>query len=478
MDLLIQGGTVLTMNPAREIFPNGAVAISGGRIQAVGDAAEIADHYQAASTLDASNTLVMPGLVNAHTHVIQILLRGGLSQDRDLYDWLFNVLYPGLAQYDGHDAALAARLYCAEAIRNGITTIVDNEDRGRSDECAVATIEAFRATGIRAVYARMFFDSAPEHLSKLVETVMRKAPKVKRSSDLIEDTQAAISHIASLIDRFHGAEQGRISVWPAPSLPNITSERGLLMAAELAETRNVGITIHLAEAPLDATMFNMTSTEYLHAIGFLSPRVLCGHCVYCNPRDIRLLKIHDAKVAHNAVSNLYLASGFAPIAEMISEGLTVALGTDDANCNENVNIFEAMKFAALVQRAKYLDASALTAEKVVEMATIEGARAIGMEHDIGSLEPGKKADLIMLNRDHAQLWPLHHVPNALVYQANGSEVQTVIVDGRIIMEDRRLAFLEPGEERELYARAQAASEAIARRAGLHGRDLEWRTAGA
>lgn len=476
-DLIIKGGKVLTMDKGRRIIENGAVVINGNKIEAIGNTEEIIKKYEAKKVIDAAGKLIMPGFVSVHTHVIQLLMRGGLSQDRELYDWLFNVLYAGLANYTADDATLATDVYCAEAIRAGITTIVDNEDQGRSDDCAVATIKEFIRTGIRAVYARMFFDASPQHLSKTVETIMRKAPTVKHATDLIETSEHAIAHIESLMKRFHNTENGRIMVWPAPSIPNIVSENGLMMASELAAKYGTMVTVHLAEAPLDANMYNLTATEFLHSLGFLSPRVLAAHCVWMNDRDLRLLKVNDVKVAHNSVSNLYLASGIAPISKMIAQGITVGIGTDDANCNESVNMIQAMKIAALAQRVANYDPSALTSEKVVEMATIDGAKALGLENEIGSLEVGKKADVILLDLKQPQLCPLHHIPNGLVFQAYGSEVETVIVDGRIVMENRKLSFLDGKDEGELYKAAQAASLGIAKRTGLQGLDREWRTLG-
>jgi cytosine/adenosine deaminase-related metal-dependent hydrolase len=477
MDILIKGGTILTMDKGRRVIQDGAVMISGNKIEAVGSTEEITAKYNAAKVINAEGKLIMPGFINVHTHVIQVLMRGGLSQDRELYDWLFNVLYAGLSKYTGQDAAIATRLYCTEAIRAGITTIVDNEDQGKSDECAVATIKEFSRIGIRAIYARLFFDASPEHLSKYIETVMRKAPTVKHSQELIETSEQAISHIESLIKRFHNSDNGRIKVWPGPSMPNIVSEDGLMMAAELAEKHDLMVVTHLAEAPLDANMYGMTSTEFLNSLGFLSPRILAAHCVWMKDRDLRLLKINDVKVAHNSISNLYLASGIAPISKMVSQGITVGIGTDDANCNESINMIQAMKIAALAQRVDNFDASALTSEKVVEMATIDAAKAIGMEDEIGSLEPGKKADVILIDLQQPQLSPLHHIPNGLVFQAYGSEIETVIVDGKILMENRDLKFLENGEEVELYKEAQDASLGIAKRTGLQGLDREWRTLG-
>jgi cytosine/adenosine deaminase-related metal-dependent hydrolase len=474
--IVIKGGLVLTVDAQRSILPDGAVAIDGGRIVRVGSTTEVGAAYEGRKTIDATGKLVMPGLVNAHTHVIGTLLRGGLSQDRELYDWLFNVLYPGLAAYSPDDARIGALLYCAEAVRGGITTIVDNADQGRADDIAVATIETYREVGVRAIYARMIFDAAAEHTSKLVELIMRKGVKVRHATDLIESTDDAFAQIESLIDRFHGAEDGRLAIWPAPSVPNAKSEEGLARANELAARYGTMTTIHLAEAPFDATIHGVTSTAYLHALGFLSPRLLAAHCVYVTERDVRLLQTNGVAVAHNAISNLYLASGIAPIARMVAHGMTVAVTTDDANCNDSVNLFQAMKFAALVQRARDLDPTALTSEKVVEMVTIDAARAIGLDGEIGSLEAGKRADVIVLDLAQPQLVPLHHVPSALVYQAYGTEVETVIIDGTPVMENRELQFLDEARQAELYDDAQAASAAIAKRAGLAGADGGWRRA--
>jgi cytosine/adenosine deaminase-related metal-dependent hydrolase len=475
-DLLISNGLVVTVDPGRRVLSNGAVAIDDSRIIAVGDTDQLREHYRADKEIDATGKIVMPGLINAHTHVIQSLLRGGMAQDRSLFDWLLNHHYAGLAAYTPDDARLGAMLYCTEAIRGGITTIVDNADERRSDDIAVASIEAFIEVGIRAVYGRMFSDrSTPEpvELAKYAEAIMRKAPDVRHAIDFVESTDDALAHITSLIERYHGAGDGRIAVWPAPTIPNLTSEEGMMRSLELAQRHDTMVTIHLSEAPIDAYMYGMSSTEYLASIRFLDPRVLAAHCVHCTPRDLRLLREHDVKVAHNALSNLYLASGIAPIAEMVAQGITVGLGTDDPDCNETINMFQVMKAAALVQRARYLDAAALTSEQVVEMATIDGARAIGMEDQLGSLEPGKRADVIVIDPETPQMQPMHHVPNALVYQAYGSEVVTTIVNGQILMEDRELGFLSPESELELLREASAVSGAIAARANLSDPDRGW-----
>jgi cytosine/adenosine deaminase-related metal-dependent hydrolase len=226
------------------------------------------------------------------------------------------------------------------------------------------------------------------------------------------------------------------------------------------------LTLHLAESPFDRFQEGFPSVEYLGSIGFLGPDVLAGHCVQIDANDIRVLKAFDVKVANNAVSNQFLGSGIAPVSELLAAGVTVGLGTDDGNCNSSVNMLADMKVAALAQKGRYRHAAAITAEKVLEMATIDGARAVGLEREIGSLEPGKKADLVLIDLTAANMVPCHSVASALVYQASGTEVDTVVVDGRILLEGRRQARLGPDAERELLAAAQAASERIAMTARL------------
>ncbi len=236
------------------------------------------------------------------------------------------------------------------------------------------------------------------------------------------------------------------------------------------------LTIHVAESPFDRLQAGIPSIQYLATIGFLGPGVLASHCVQIDANDIAVLKAHDVKVVYNPVSNMFLGSGIAPIAEMQRAGITVAIGTDDPNSNSSVNMISDLKFAVLAQKAKYQHASAMTAEKAMEMVTIDGARAIGMEDQIGSIEVGKKADLVIVDLRKPHTVPLFSVASVLIYQASGEEVDSVIVDGRLLMRDRTLTLLDPDEERQLVASAQKASEEIVDRAGLQRmRDRGWRS---
>lgn len=469
-NLIITNGTLLTMDRNRRTIRDAIVVVEGNRITAVGETCKLKKEYKADKVINANGKLVMPGFVNAHTHVMKILLRGGLGQDRKLYDWLLNLSFPGILAYRPDDARIAATMYCVEALRSGITTILDTntsviegEKRHASgiDETAISV---YKETGIRAIYARMFL---PEEIeldkSKLgsgtrTETVHHSSNSAG-TADILKD-------IEKMIRKHHRSENGRIHIWPSPTKPDL-GEEGLLGSLELARKYDVMTTIHLAETQADMNCFGMSAVEYLSRIGFLDPRVLAAHCVWVSDRDLEMLRLNDVKVAHNAVPNMFLADGIAPIPKMLRLGLTVGIGTDDPNCNDAVNMISDMKFVALIHKVSTLDAAAMTSEKVLEMATIDGARAIGLGDEIGSIEVGKKADIIILDMNRVHLRPCHHLPSTLVYQAYGHEVETTIVDGKILMDNRSLSFIGEDGEKDLSLKAQHASEGILERAGLN-----------
>jgi cytosine/adenosine deaminase-related metal-dependent hydrolase len=467
--LLVRNARVVTVDADRRVLSPGYLAVADDRIIGVGPDADC-PHDRAERVIDATGKALLPGFVNAHTHAIHILMRGGLSDDRALYDWLFNVVLPGLRAYGREDVEVAAKLYCLEALRSGVTTFVDNVEfpTERWDMAADTAIGVYRDAGLRVMFARMFYDHTPDDFVPVIEAIQAKEPEVRHDPGDLEPTAEALASIERLMRRHHGSADGRVQVWPSPGVARFCTPQGLLGARDLARRFGTMVTLHLAEAPLDRHQCGLPSVQYLGSIGFLGPDVLAGHCVQTDANDIRTLRAFDVKVANNPVSNLLLASGIAPVAEMQAAGITVGLGTDDGNCNNSVNIVADMKFAALAQKGRYGSAAAITAEKVLEMATIDGARAVGLGDQIGSLEPGKKADLVLLDLAHANLVPCHSVASVLVYQANGTEVDTVVVDGRVLLEGRRMPAMAEGEEAQLLARAQAASERIAAAARLAG----------
>jgi cytosine/adenosine deaminase-related metal-dependent hydrolase len=472
-DLAITDAFVVTMDSERRVLEHGALTVDDGRITWIGKADQRPD-LTAAETVDAGGKVLLPGFVNAHTHATHNLQRGGPSDDRVLYDWLVNALNPAMKAYRPEDVRLAAELYCVEAIRSGITTFVDNADYGRYDFHHEEAIAAYKRFGLRAIYARLFFDTVPAELGPYFDAMVAKEPEIAHDEDFLEPAAKALADTEALIDRHHGSADGRIQVWPAPAVAITTTVEGLLGARDLAKRKGTMLTIHVAQSHFDRLQGGVSSVEYLAAIGFLGPWVLANHMVQVDYNDLRIMRTLDVKVAHNPVSNMYVADGIAPIAEMNLAGITVGIGTDDCNANQSVSMISDMKFAALAQKVRYQSSAAMTAEKVLEMATIDGARAVGLEHEVGSLEPGKKADLILVDLDYPQTTPWHNASSALVYQAYGNEVDTVIVDGEILMRDRRLLALAAEEERDLLRRAQEASNGVLDRAGMQLlRDRPW-----
>jgi cytosine/adenosine deaminase-related metal-dependent hydrolase len=474
-DLVIDDVTALTMDGERRIIRDAWIAIAGSRIVALGEGEPPAS----ARRIDGRGGVVMPGMVSTHQHVIDALLRGGLEQDRTLFDWLINVYYAGTSAYTPEDCEVAATLNLAEGIASGVTTITDNwgvnngDDPVRVNECAEATLAVYRRTGIRVMFARMFSDVFPEQWVGLVGAYTQKVPgKTLDMDTLSEPVDEALRSIEDLMNRHHGSADGRIHVCPAPIMAQIVSPDGLRGAHELARRFDTIVPIHHCESRTNSRVFTesgpgLSVTDYLSILGFLDERMLGAHCVWLDDRDIRLMKAHDAKIAHCPSCNMFVASGIAPVPRLIASGVTVGLGTDDANTSSNVSIMLEMRHAALLAKVATLDAAALSAEKVLEMATIDGARAIGLEDEIGSLEPGKKADLVLFDAADKPHWhPRHHLASVIVYQAQSSDVRTVIIDGEPVLDDGVLSWLPPDDAPVFFERAQRASEAVVQRAGM------------
>jgi cytosine/adenosine deaminase-related metal-dependent hydrolase len=475
--LLITGGTVVTVDPDRRVLSPGYVAVTDDRIVGVGPLDEC-PFTDADRVVDASGHAVLPGFVNAHTHSLDLLLRGGLCDDRSLYDWLANVVDPGCAAYRPEDVDTVVALYCLEAVRSGITTVVDSVEMPIDlwEDTAERMLGVYERAGLRTVYAQMFYDHiSPAVLTRLEAADQRVAP-YRTDFGALMDLDAALDGIERLIKRHHGSAEGRISVWPSPGVAVFCSREAFERSAELAARHGVMTTVHVCESEVDEHQDGMRGIQYLESIGYLGPDVLAGHCVQLDDNDLRHLARSGAKVATNPVSNMFLGNGIAPVADMLAMGVTVGIGTDDANCNGTVNMLADLKIAALAQKARYRDASAISAEQVLEMATIGGAHAIGMGDEIGSLEVGKKADLITVELRRPHLVPRHSVASVLVYQALGDEVDTVVVDGRIVMEERRVPWLDDAAEVALMDAAQAASERVAVEGHLPPRSDElWRS---
>jgi 5-methylthioadenosine/S-adenosylhomocysteine deaminase len=415
--LLIEGGTVVTMDASRRVLEDGAIAVRGDTIVAVGSRAELEAHYLPAQRISARGRLVMPGLINGHAHAAMTLLRG-IADDVTLQDWLTNYIFPAEAR-NVTEAFVSdgTRLGVLEMMRGGITTYVDMY----YFEDAVARVT--KAAGMRAILGETLIDfPAPDN----------------------KTTPQALAYTEKFLQHWKG--DPLITAAVAPHSIYTVSEQTLESAAALARRYNAPLVIHVAETKkeLDDSLAKNQATPvaYLDRIGFLGPDVIAAHCIWVNAADIQLLAQHHTGCVYNPSSNMLLASGVAPVGAMLAGGVAVGLGTDGpAGSNNDMDLMREMDLAAKVQKVTQMDPRALSAQQVLEMATIGGARAIHMEKEIGSLEPGKKADVIVLDLDAPHAVPLYQLYGQIVYSLVGSDVRTVVIGGRIVMLDRRVLTL-------------------------------------
>jgi cytosine/adenosine deaminase-related metal-dependent hydrolase len=472
-DLLIEGGTVVTQNPRREVIDDGAVAVGGDRILAVGKADALADQYDLTERLDATGNAVIPGLVNPHTHVSDILLRGSCGTDRGLYDWLFNIKQPGIAQMTADEHELAAALYCAEALTAGVTTFVDNDAElplGALDPMT-GKFDAFEAAGIRSIYARGVRDlPADEGFKTLIERIGGRDPSIEQPDQnrYVAELDGWLDELESLSDDYHGSADGRHEIWVAPVVIEGMTDGGLRETYQFAERHDVMTTIHTAEAP-EQVGGSLSPIEHLRNVGSLGEHALLAHCVYTDERDVRLLAETDTRVAHNIGSNMALGNGFAPLPTMRAHGVTVGLGTDNTTLSDTVNPLADLRLAAMAHRGHHQDPGVLPAAAALDMVTIEAARSLRKADTLGSLEAGKRADIVILDIDQPHLTPSPDSINALVYQALGTEVTTVFCDGDRVVDNGEPVGITAAYP-NLLEEASAAGERIVAAAGIDESD--------
>ncbi|MEW6278723.1 MAG: amidohydrolase [Candidatus Eremiobacterota bacterium] len=432
MDLLIRRGRVLTM--AGEVLEGGSLAVAGQRIAAVGPDPEIAAAYRADCEVDATGRAVLPGLVNTHSHAPMTLFRG-LADDRELMDWLQNYVFPAEARMVNREfVRLGTQLACLEMIRGGITTFADMyyfED--------IVAEESARA-GMRGVLGQALIDFP--------------APDNKTWDEAV-----------GAVRRFAEAYRGHPLITPAvaPHAPYTVSQAHLGECRALADELGLPLIIHLAETRAEVeTIYREhreSPTAYLSRIGFLGPRTLTAHTVWADDPDLELLKRHGTGIAHCPQSNMKLASGVAPVVRMLKAGLAVGLGTDGAASNNDLDLWQEMQSASFLQKVSLLDPTALPARQVLEMATALGARALSMGDETGTLEVGKRADVIVVDLDGPHQTPLYDLASALAYTTRAGDVRTAVVDGRVIMRDREVLTLD---EASIRAQALETAERIRR----------------
>ncbi|MCU1260616.1 MAG: amidohydrolase [Bryobacterales bacterium] len=416
-DWILSARYVITMDPQRHLIENGAVAIQGDHIAALGTRAEIDRRFQAKQRLDRPDALIAPGLINTHTHAAMSLLRG-IADDRRLQDWLEHFIFPAEAKNVSPDfVRWGTRLACLEMLLSGTTTFTDMY---YFEEIAA---EAAKEAGMRGV---------------LGETVIGFP---------VADAKTPAEALART-EKFLARFRNDALVVPAVAPHAIYTNSGetLKAARALANRFQAPVLIHVSETKKEnddsQTQHHMSPTRYLDSLGFFQGRTLIAHGVWMDDADIRILKSKNVGVAHCPSSNMKLASGAAPVMKFLAAGVHVGLGPDGpAGSNNDFNMFEEMDLAAKLQKLVTMDPQALPAATAIEMATIGGARALGMERRIGSLEPAKLADLVTVSLDVANGVPLYDVYSQMVYALKGSDVNDVMVNGRLVVRDRRCLTL-------------------------------------
>lgn len=450
MSLILADGWVITMSDHRDILEKASILVVGDRIEAIGTLATLRQRNPDARIIDCSESIVIPGMVNTHTHLFQTLLKG-LGDDMPLKTWFACMTTPSAIHLTQDDCYIGALQGCVESIRGGVTTLVDFMYVHPRAGLSEAVVKAFNESGIRGFVCRGF---------------MNEGRDIGVPPELIETPAQALDDARQLIQR-HNRTGNRVQVGLAPTIAWAVNADSLRQTRALSDETGALVTIHVAETAFEVSRslesYGMTEAEWMSDLGLLNPKLLAVHCVECNSKDIQLLRHHDVKISHNPCSNMYLGSGLPPIPEMLRAGLNVSLGADGPASSNNHSIFQAMKFAALIQKGFHRDATIMTAEKCLEMATIDGARAVGLEAHIGSIEVGKKADIAIVDCTDPFIGPIHNPVSALVYSALGHEVKTVLIDGKVVMEDR---VVKTVDVLRLRATSQATADSLAKRAGV------------
>ncbi len=429
-DIIIKNAYILTMDPKTGDIDNGVVVIESGTIKEIGTST----NCSAEKVIDAKGSVLMPGLVNTHCHAGMTIFRG-YADDMQLQDWLENHIWPAEAQLTDEDIYAGTKLACLEMIRSGTTAFADMYIH----ENMVA--RAVDESGMRAALSYGMIDFGDKE---------RAAKELKEGSEFVKE--------------WNGKADGRIDTMYGPHAPNTCSGDFLTRVKEQAIKDNVKIHIHVLETESELNYmkenFGVCSIHFLKNIDFWGPDILAAHCIWLSDGDIKILAEYDVNISHNPNSNMKLASGICPVAKLLDAGANVSLGTDGCASNNNLDMFEEMRSAALLQKVSTMDPTVLPARKVLEMATINGAKALGIRS--GMLKEGYNADMIIVDMNRAHLTPVYDVASHLVYAASGKDVTATIVNGKVLMENGKVLSMN---EQEVIDTAVKTSKDLISRTG-------------
>ena len=417
MELIVKNATICTMDRGGLVIDRGSVAVQGDRIAMI-EPTDLSKTITARRVIDGDGMILFPGFINTHIHIFQSFLKG-LGADHRLIEWLNLSALPYGTIMTPRQHELAARLACMEALKSGCTTLCEFFYTNQDPELAYACIKGMRSTGIRSVFIRTFQDTGEEYGMPAM---------------FIEPAAKAMREVEALKKRY--TEDDMLSIWTGPDVTWSTTKGGYQTMLEYCLSENVRYSMHLKETEVDNEMcfrnYGKDIVDLLEEIDFLSDRMLAVHCVNLTEKDIRRFAQYGVSISHNPAPNLYLGSGIPPIPESLRVGVNVALGTDGAASNNSTDMLETMKLAALIQKGLHRDASVISAEQVIRMATCGGAKAIGREDLVGTLEVGKKADMILFDPRHLKSFPNHDAKATVVYASAEENIDTTIVNGKVV----------------------------------------------
>jgi len=452
--MLFTNTTIITMNPAREILTDGALLVEGNRIKAIGKTDELRRSYQGEEIIDAGGKLMIPGLIDTHVHLAQALIRG-CADDMALIQWLCERVWVLQGNFTHDDGYTSARLCIAEMLKSGTTTFLETALAHRYGFDGIA--RAVEESGIRACLAGIVMD---------IGTYATQDANAMYPG-MVETREMSLFGVLEAHSKWQGAANDRIHVWFGPRTPGGVTPELYREMSDYARQRAMGITMHLAEIKEDKIFlqekYGLSPVLFAESVGLLGPKSVLVHMIWLNEQDIAKLAETGTSVSHNPSSNSKLASGVCKVPQMLASGVNVALGCDGGPSNNDYDLIREMKLAAIIHKAVSNDPLTVPAETVLEMATINGARALGLEKEIGSLEVGKKADFVLIDFNRLHTTPSPNPISTLVYAATGGEVDTVVVDGQIVVEQGQLLTMD---EEEIIAEAQKHAAALYKRAGI------------
>ena len=461
MEMIFGNATIITVDGQRRIITDGAIAVQDSFIKDIGKTGEIVKRYPGFDFYDMTGHIIMPGLINAHVHLTQALIKG-CADDVSLIEFLANRIWKLMGSYNEEEARISAEICLLEMIKSGTTTFAETLLLSRYGLNGIT--DAVVKSGMRGVLAKSVMDIAT-YASR--ENIMCEG--------MVEDGDECLRQAVEWKRKSENAGDGRVNIWLGPRPVGSTTKDMLGKVSRTAKDHDMGIAIHFCEVKQDVELmrgqYRQEPGDFAESAGILTDRTLLVHSVWLTDDDIKVIGRNGSTIVHCPASNLKLASGFCPVPELLDAGVNVCLGTDASTCDNAYDMFDAMRLAAIVHKGRSLDPLVVPAETAIEMATINGAKALKKDNLIGSLEAGKKADFITVDCNSPRIVPNCNPVSAVVYSAKGSDVDNVVINGEIIVMGRKILTMD---ESDILERAKKTVAEVLLKTGIENKS-RWKT---